>query len=1063
MRLSYKLTVLFLLLSLIPLSMVSFLNLTIGQQALEQAAFNRLDSITILKEAEVERWLEGNEQQLRGLASRPGVRDLAAILSTSDLDASEYAVASSTIRRDHLNPTLEIEGGFFELFILRASDGLILLSTDERQSGKYRDHEPYFTEGKSGSYVQNVYYSLPLETHVMAVSTPITDRDGSLIAVLAGHLDLTELSQIMALGSRLSSSERSYLVNRFNFLVTDPGTNEELASGNAIHTAGVAGCLTNRNGSGLYDDYRNVPVIGVYRWLPERELCLLAEVDQSEALMSSNNMQKATVGLGAVVAAIVAVIGVFFARSITESVQAVVAGAEAIGRGHLDYHIPVNANDEIGQLAQGFNQMAQGLKAITASRDELDREIADRERAEIALRESEERFRMIAEATPVPLVITHQADRVILYANVEFGLIHRMPVERVLGQSALNLYADPAERQALLDRLDQEGQVRDFKLRARRLADDTAFWANLTIQPVTFDGEPALFSAFTDITEQKLAEQAAERHFARVQLLLAITASANAAASMDEVFQFAIDRVCEHTGWPVGHVYVRAAEAGDELISSPIWHLQDTERFGKFKAETTQTRFALSGKGFIRDVFVTGQPRWIDTTRYPDFLRAEAAQACGICTGLAFPIRVRESVAAILEFFSTEILEPDIDLLDVMANISTQLGQVGERKLAAEERRAAETRFAGVLDVTAEAVIAIDLTQHIILFNSSAERAFGYSATEVLGQPLDILLPPGDTARHRQYVRGFAEGPDLARGMGQRDTHLHGRRKDGTIFPIEASVSKLTLGDQTILTVFLQDITKRRQDEEAIRTLNAELEQRVAERTAHLMTLNQELEAFSYAVSHDLRAPLRAIDGFSLALLEDYYVHLDDEGKEFIDIIRTESQRMGALIDDLLGLSRVTRSELSITDVDLSAIARNIAAHLQQQDAHREVEIMIQDNMTACADERLIRIALQNLIGNAWKFTGKKQQAQIKFDCVKDDTKVAYLVRDNGAGFDMAYVHKMFGAFQRLHGGDDYEGTGIGLATVQRIIHRHGGSIWAEGVIDEGATFYFTLGEKNCD
>jgi light-regulated signal transduction histidine kinase (bacteriophytochrome) len=220
---------------------------------------------------------------------------------------------------------------------------------------------------------------------------------------------------------------------------------------------------------------------------------------------------------------------------------------------------------------------------------------------------------------------------------------------------------------------------------------------------------------------------------------------------------------------------------------------------------------------------------------------------------------------------------------------------------------------------------------------------------------------------------------------------------------------------------------------------------------------NLELEAFSYSVAHDLRAPLRGVDGFSQALLEDYADKLTDEGLGYLRHLRESAQQMGRLIDDLLTLSRVTRSELVREPVDLSALAHNVAAHLQRAQPNRRVEIVIADGLVGEGDARLLRIALENLLGNAWKFTAKRAESRIEVGATTNG-ECAYFVRDNGAGFDTAYASKLFGAFQRLHSTDEFEGTGIGLATVQRIINRHGGRIWATGEVDRGATFYFTLG-----
>ena len=220
---------------------------------------------------------------------------------------------------------------------------------------------------------------------------------------------------------------------------------------------------------------------------------------------------------------------------------------------------------------------------------------------------------------------------------------------------------------------------------------------------------------------------------------------------------------------------------------------------------------------------------------------------------------------------------------------------------------------------------------------------------------------------------------------------------------------------------------------------------------------NRELEAFSYSVSHDLRAPLRTIDGFSRILLEDYAEDLDEEGRDYLGRVRAASVHMGHLIDDLLNLSRVTRSPLRREWVDLSALSAGIVRELRASQPEREVEFVIEEGVTGWGDARLMLVVLENLLGNAWKFTSKKPGARIEFG-VEKKPGGAYYVRDNGAGFDMDYADKLFGAFQRLHGAREFEGTGIGLATVQRIVHRHGGRVWAEGEVGQGATFYFTLG-----
>jgi len=259
--------------------------------------------------------------------------------------------------------------------------------------------------------------------------------------------------------------------------------------------------------------------------------------------------------------------------------------------------------------------------------------------------------------------------------------------------------------------------------------------------------------------------------------------------------------------------------------------------------------------------------------------------------------------------------------------------------------------------------------------------------------------------------------------------------------------------------------------EEELRRYAGELEQRVAERTheleernealrrnaAELAASNTELDAFAYSVSHDLRAPLRSIDGFSQVLLEDYAARLDEAGRDSLQRVRAATQRMGTLIDDLLKLARVTRAEMRTEAVDLSGMPKDIAAELQRTTPARQVKFGIARGLGARGDPRLLRVALDNLLRNSWKYTAKQAQPRIEFASIQVNGTRAFMVRDNGAGFDMKYADKLFGVFQRLHSASEFEGTGVGLATVRRIITRHGGRTWAEGAVGQGATFYFTL------
>jgi signal transduction histidine kinase len=260
-----------------------------------------------------------------------------------------------------------------------------------------------------------------------------------------------------------------------------------------------------------------------------------------------------------------------------------------------------------------------------------------------------------------------------------------------------------------------------------------------------------------------------------------------------------------------------------------------------------------------------------------------------------------------------------------------------------------------------------------------------------------------------------------------------------------------------LIQAFNEMLTQIQQRDAALQAAQADLERRVDDRTTQLAAANKELEAFSYSVSHDLRAPLRSIDGFSQALLEDCGEQLDAEGKNHLHRVRAATQRMAVLIDDLLNLSRVTRTEMRKEQVDLSALAISIVRELQEEQPSRRVQSVIAEGLVVEGDSQLLRVVMENLLSNAWKYTSGHECARLEFGKHQNGGRPTYFVRDDGAGFDPAYAHRLFGAFQRLHAMTEFQGTGVGLATVQRIIRRHGGEIWAEGAVEKGATFYFTL------
>jgi PAS domain S-box-containing protein len=397
-----------------------------------------------------------------------------------------------------------------------------------------------------------------------------------------------------------------------------------------------------------------------------------------------------------------------------------------------------------------------------------------------------------------------------------------------------------------------------------------------------------------------------------------------------------------------------------------------------------------------------------------------------------------------------------------LASVALFLGALGKLNRIEVERgreRLVSDHLAAIVEFSGDAIIGKDLNGIITSWNKGAENLFGYTAGEIVGASVTRLIP-AERQREEDSILGRIQ-------RGEKVDHFETVRqgKDGRLIDVSITTSPIRDGAGHVVgaSKMARDITERKRAQEALRELNAGLEKRVRDRTAELEASNKELEAFSYSVSHDLRAPLRAIDGFSLALLEDYAGKLDETAQGFLRRIRVGSQRMAELIDDLLNLSRITRAEMRRNSVDLTAMAEEIVAELRLAHPERQVGLVVAPGLAASADAPMLRVVLNNLLGNAWKFTGRCAQARIEVGEREQDGQRVFFVRDNGAGFDMAYVGKLFGAFQRLHSVQEFEGTGIGLALVQRIIHRHGGRVWAEGAVEKGATFYFTIGNERTD
>jgi len=417
----------------------------------------------------------------------------------------------------------------------------------------------------------------------------------------------------------------------------------------------------------------------------------------------------------------------------------------------------------------------------------------------------------------------------------------------------------------------------------------------------------------------------------------------------------------------------------------------------------------------------------------------------------------KDGRAIICEWYNTPLVGPDGKVIGVASLVN----DITERKKAETALRESEARYRSVIAAMTEGIVVQDADMQVSAFNDSALEILGLTEDQLLGR---TSMDPRWRSIHEDgspFPGDTHPGPmSLKTGKSYYDVIMGVYRPDGSLVWISINSEPLIReGEEkpSGSVASFTNITERKKAEQELQQYRNHLEFMVSERTVALEVANKELEAFSYSVSHDLRSPLRSIDGFSHTLIEDYEEVLDSSGKHLLQRIRGNAQHMGRLIDALLSLSKVTRRDFKPEMVDLSDIVQNTISKYRDEEPGRIVNVEIMPHLKHMADRSLVGIVLENLLGNAWKYTSKNSKPKIEFGADKNGNKTIYFVRDNGVGFDMKYSNKLFGAFQRLHSDDEFEGTGIGLVTVSRIIRRHGGRVWAEASPGKGATFFFTL------
>jgi len=561
----------------------------------------------------------------------------------------------------------------------------------------------------------------------------------------------------------------------------------------------------------------------------------------------------------------------------------------------------------------------------------------------------------------------------------------------------------------------------------------------LEISKTEDDNAPAVIAIVRDITERKQVENAIKNIAAGVSV---------------QTGQPFYDQLVKNLAilFNADYAYIGLLDENDlqKVNSIACWKKDDFAKKFSYLLENTPCDAVL--KGVTCSILSDAQVQYPD-----DHLLVEM----GVDSYIGVPLfdTHNKPIGLIVVLDSKPMLDntQNREILEIFAaRAATEI----ERAKVFEQLVATKQKLSLHVEQTVLGVIEWDTKFRVTDWNQAATNIFGFSRIEAMGRAAsDLIIPKQRYKQVNEIWRAL-----IAKQGGIHSTNTN-TTKDGKSIVCEWHNTPLVDDNGNVIGAasLVADITERVQAEKDLKLHQNQLEKLVVQRTAELTLLNQELESFSYSVSHDLRAPLRHIDGFSEALLEDFSAQLDDEAKSYLNRIRNSTARMSQLIDSLLQLSKVTNRKFNRRPVNISNITLDILNTKKEHDPHRNVNINVQPNLIAVADHRLVNILIENLISNAWKYTSKNEITDIEIGVIDEDAEEVYFVRDNGAGFDMAYKDKLFKPFQRMHTSKEFEGTGIGLATVQRIINRHGGQVWGESIPGKHTTFYFTLDEKKCD
>ncbi len=1093
MKLTLRLTLVFVLYAAALLAGVAWLAYNSGKESLRSATVSELQSTAIEKQASLNEWVDEKRMDITTLANSPATLESAAALFAASPGSAQAREAREWFVRE-VQP--RVDGGeFLVIMILDPSSGQVMAATDPSEEGKFKENRLFFLNGRNAPYAQNVYYSIALQGPAMTASAPLLSKDGKLLGVLAGRLNLDEMNAIINRRAGLWQTDEAFLVNTSNFFVTQPRLSQDPAVlQQGVYTEAVNRCQAQASGTLSTLDYRSVPALIVYRWLPEHELCLIVKIDQAEVLAPAFAFGRKVAAISIIALLGATALGVLLSRGITRPVRVMQSAVVRFGQGEGEIRLPERGQDELGDLSREFNRMATSLSEKDARlheyATELERKVEERT---AVIKQREERYRSYIELTgqlgwstnpegnvqvdvPSWMNYTGQSEEEVTAWGWTKAL-HPDDLDHVsCGWKNAVVAGIQYEEECRIRRHD--GIYRDFLARGVPIYKDDG-----TIQE--------WIGTCIDISERKQAEEALRRfellseHSRDIILFMrkedGRILEANAAAiqaygySRQELLALSIQDLRADDANNLTIDQMAQADRGGVLFETvhlrkdgstfPVEVSSQGAKIGNVRTLVSIVRDISERKQAEAEIaslsrFPTENPNPVLRVQNDGLItHANAASRellemwnCEVNAYL--PPEWKELIAQTVKIGSNKILDVHCNkvLYSFMVVPVLDAGYVNlygrditERERAEEALRKREAEIRSLYESMTELVVlhevvydgngkAIDY--RIIECNPAFEKVTGIPQSQAVGALASEVYGTGEPP----YLDIYAPVAETSQ-------------------PVNFETEFSPLGKQFHISVFsperghfatlASDITDRKRSEQELhRTLE------------ELKASNTELEQFAYVASHDLQEPLRGIAGLAQLLQQRYQSQLDSQADEYINLIVDGTQRMQTLINDLLAYSRIGRRGQSIQSTEVEAALKASKENLSVAIREYGATITNESLPLVQADATQLIQLFQNLIGNAIKFRAERPP-QIHIAAADAGDFWQFSVRDNGIGIEPQYFERIFLVFQRLHTRREYKGTGIGLAICKKIVERHGGKIWVESDPEQGSTFYFTLPKGN--